>query len=184
MLREWKIAALPSRFSSRALGTDLLIPTLQVGKFSRMLLVFLSVLAYGVAWCTYRAPSYPAWLIGIASNPVVWAILFISILTIAVGFPVLRAYFATRYLMAGAKEQVVGNQYRNEVVVLDGKQFVKCAFENVTFKFNGTAPSAMIDCLRTRTSRFSTDNPAILNWTELLLSMKAFMPTIQLRKQT
>jgi hypothetical protein len=42
-------------------------------------------------------------------------------------------------------EPVLGRHFFNEAVVLDGKHFANCTFENVTFIYQGTAPVQIVD---------------------------------------
>ena len=42
------------------------------------------------------------------------------------------------------KESVLNKTFRNERVVLDGKSFSGCTFQNVTFEYNGTAPFDLV----------------------------------------
>src|SRR4051794_17438943 len=41
---------------------------------------------------------------------------------------------------------IVNRTFRNETVELDGKNFVDCSFENVTFLYNGTTPTGFSNC--------------------------------------
>jgi len=162
------------------LGTTLLLPTLTVNRAIRAVLIVLALLSFASAVLTYHVPA-PLWLRTMASNPAIWVILFLSMLTIGVGWPVVREHLAFLRVMKNAKEQIVGRYYRNEIVKVDGKQFVKCTFENVTFQFDGTALSSMVDCTQSGTNSYGTANPIIKNWNEMLLEMKALSPSVRLR---
>lgn len=77
----------------------------------------------------------------------------LGILVISTGF----LYFATKIpetttSNAGKldwksvnKKTIRNRDFRNERVVLDGKSFRHCTFENVTFEYNGVAPFDMED---------------------------------------
>jgi hypothetical protein len=52
-------------------------------------------------------------------------------------------------------------KFLNEVVTLDGKAFANCSFENVTFRFNGTAPFRIDNCTRTGMWAWDSRNGAI-----------------------
>jgi hypothetical protein len=60
---------------------------------------------------------------------------------------------------------VFRQNFKNETVELDGKNFVECSFENVTFLYQGTRPFQMINCKRISAERFlvsvRTDNPIV-----------------------
>src|SRR6516164_2482158 len=55
--------------------------------------------------------------------------------------------------------------YRNETVQLDGKNFIECIFENVTFAYQGMRPIQMINCTKIPEEGFlvtvKTDNPVV-----------------------
>jgi hypothetical protein len=42
-------------------------------------------------------------------------------------------------------ENVLGHHFFNEVVVLDGKHFANCTFENVTLTYQGKGPVQMVN---------------------------------------
>jgi hypothetical protein len=45
---------------------------------------------------------------------------------------------------------IANKHFLNETVVLDGMQYIRCAFEHATFVYEGTAPYEMIDCTTIR----------------------------------
>lgn len=49
----------------------------------------------------------------------------------------------------------------NETVVLDGKSYWNCTFENVTFRYNGTAPFQITECKAKGTWGMDSRNHAI-----------------------
>jgi hypothetical protein len=57
---------------------------------------------------------------------------------------------------------ISGRTYRNETVLLDGFSFTNCTWEDVTFVYNGTAPT-VFDCRWRTTGVFNirTENPAV-----------------------
>lgn len=59
-------------------------------------------------------------------------------------------------------ETVLAHQYRNEIVDLDGKNFVNCFFESVTFRYLGKKPFRFSGINQIKgISLFETDNPAV-----------------------
>jgi hypothetical protein len=70
--------------------------------------------------------------------------------------------------------QVINKKYKNETVVLDGKAFHNCEFEDVTFWWNGTKPTQVIGCeKRPREElRFSSDNPLVLGTLQIVEALK------------
>jgi hypothetical protein len=70
--------------------------------------------------------------------------------------------------------QVINKKYKNETVVLDGKAFHNCEFEDVTFWWNGTKPTLIVDCeKRPREElRFSSDNPLVLGTLQIVESLR------------
>jgi hypothetical protein len=84
---------------------------------------------------------------------------------------------------------VVNQTFRNRAVELDGKAFVDCRFENVTFVYNATKPTSFTHCSRPSDEKqylFKTKNPAvgitveIINW----LHVTAGKPGIHERNLT
>jgi hypothetical protein len=60
-------------------------------------------------------------------------------------------------------EQVFARTYHNQAVQLDGKEFVDCTFDNVTFFYHGDAPFLLTEAHFPPGSniRFGSTNPAI-----------------------
>jgi hypothetical protein len=56
---------------------------------------------------------------------------------------------------------VNGKHFRNQKVVLDGKFFSHCTFENVTFEYNGTAPASMTNNIIAGTRILTSTNQGI-----------------------
>jgi hypothetical protein len=40
-------------------------------------------------------------------------------------------------------KQIWNQTYKHQTVVLDGCDYIKCVFDNVTFEYNGTAPTSV-----------------------------------------
>jgi hypothetical protein len=57
--------------------------------------------------------------------------------------------------------QIAGRTYKHETVQLDGYEFISCTFNEVTFKFDGIAPTGMRDVMITGSSDFTSSDPAI-----------------------
>jgi hypothetical protein len=57
------------------------------------------------------------------------------------------------------------HNYKNETVPLDGKNFIECTFENVTFLYQGTRGTQMFNCKKIPEENFPvalrTDNPIV-----------------------
>jgi hypothetical protein len=60
-------------------------------------------------------------------------------------------------------EQIFKKIYHNQAVILDGKEFVDCTFDNVTLFYQGDAPFLLTDAHFPAGShvRFGSNNPAI-----------------------
>jgi hypothetical protein len=58
--------------------------------------------------------------------------------------------------------EVSGRTFRNETVLLDGFSFTNCTWEDVTFVYNGTAPT-VFDCSWKKSDTFNirTDHPSV-----------------------
>lgn len=57
---------------------------------------------------------------------------------------------------------VVGKAFRNERVILDGKSYSHCIFENVTFVYNGTTTIQFSNNKILGSAWYASDNPAVL----------------------
>ena len=55
-------------------------------------------------------------------------------------------------------KRIVGKKFTGETVLLDGKEFINCEFNNVTFEFQGKAPTRL---LNSRIRRTGKGNPMI-----------------------
>jgi hypothetical protein len=52
--------------------------------------------------------------------------------------------------------------FKNEVVPLDGVEYIDCTFENVTFYYNGTTRISLVSPNITTGPRFRTDNKSVV----------------------
>jgi hypothetical protein len=52
-------------------------------------------------------------------------------------------------------------RYMNEVVDLDGYSYVRCTFENCTYKFNGTTPVQINGCTFKGKIKLASNNPSV-----------------------
>lgn len=82
------------------------------------------------------------------------------------------------YKISKAQERIIGKSFRNERIVLDGKSFVNCRFDNVTMEYNGTAPFELLS------NSFgglilTSKNPGILAMVLALDNLKFLAPHIQ-----
>src|SRR3984893_15621974 len=70
--------------------------------------------------------------------------------------------------------QVLRQHYKNETVLLDGKNFIECTFENVTLLYQGTRPLQMINCKKIPAEGFlvtvRTDNPVVFTALSIMQS--------------
>jgi hypothetical protein len=70
--------------------------------------------------------------------------------------------------------QVFRQHYKNETVLLDGKNFIECTFENVTLLYQGTRPIQMINCKKIPGEGFlvtvQTDNPVVFTALSIMQS--------------
>jgi len=70
-------------------------------------------------------------------------------------------------------EPVVNQEFRNQVVELDGKNFVDCRFFNVTFRYNGTMPIQFSNCtLPFGEYILQADNPVVMVTHELVDALR------------
>jgi len=72
-------------------------------------------------------------------------------------------------------EPVVNQEFRNQVVELDGKNFVDCKFVNVTFLYNGTMPIQFSNCTIAGVKGeyiLQADNPVVMVTHELVDALR------------
>lgn len=77
------------------------------------------------------------------------------------------------------RDTVKNRVFRNTEVIMDGKSFVDCTFENVTFQYNGTAPVDMIGNKIIGTRVISSKNPGIQMTVKILREGILFMPDVK-----
>jgi hypothetical protein len=77
---------------------------------------------------------------------------------------------------------IQGQEFNNEVVDLDGKQFLDCIFTNVTFKYNGTAPFEMHHIQLNGTRWIDTDNERLARMLALLKALGMIDPHFDTNK--
>ncbi|PYX01307.1 MAG: hypothetical protein DMG89_01830 [Acidobacteria bacterium] len=77
---------------------------------------------------------------------------------------------------------IYGKHFKNEVVDLDGNKFDHCEFENVTFRFNGTAGYSFNQCRNTGSSlTIRTDNDAVNAGISLIKILEQGFPGTSIR---
>jgi hypothetical protein len=59
-------------------------------------------------------------------------------------------------------KRVAHRVFKNEVVPLDGMEYIDCTFENITFYYNGTTRISLVSPNITSGPRFRTDNKSIV----------------------
>jgi len=59
-------------------------------------------------------------------------------------------------------KRVAHRVFKNEVVPLDGMEYIDCTFENITFYYNGTTRISLVSPNITGGPRFRTDNKSIV----------------------
>jgi hypothetical protein len=130
-------------------------------------------------WLKPASPNLTKMASDIAGNPVSWFVLFILGLASVVMSGRMRRLPMPVSPSSGAKalDAAVASQsrvqqlfpttdwdkpltsvfrqnFKNETVELDGKNFVECTFENVTFLYQGTRPLQMMNCKKIPTEGF------------------------------
>ncbi|MBX3587970.1 MAG: hypothetical protein KF796_15130 [Ramlibacter sp.] len=71
-------------------------------------------------------------------------------------------------------------RFVNSEVEIDGRKYVKCTFENCTFKYNGTTAIQLQGCHFMGKMIFSSDNPAVCGAWLLLVGLGAVKPGLDL----
>ena len=63
-------------------------------------------------------------------------------------------------------KKIINQKYIRENVPLDGRNYINCEFEHVTFWYDGTAPAALTDCQFDEESMkaLHTHNPVLSQW--------------------
>jgi hypothetical protein len=77
-------------------------------------------------------------------------------------------------------ENVIDKHFYNERVILDGKSFEDCTFENATFVYNGTAPVHMKNIKILGTKIFASDNVGVASAAAILYGLGVLPPTTRL----
>lgn len=67
-------------------------------------------------------------------------------------------------------KRVYRQTFKNQTIELDGREFVESTFEHVTFAYNGTAPTRLIDNKSTD-HRLQSSNPVVLQVMDLMRIM-------------
>lgn len=75
-------------------------------------------------------------------------------------------------------EVVSDKTFRNEEVVLDGREFRRCTFENVTYVFTGRQGFGIAGCNFNGSRIFKTTNPTVLATVLLLKGLGILAPDI------
>jgi hypothetical protein len=70
---------------------------------------------------------------------------------------------------------IINKTYKSETVELDGKEFQRCEFQDVTFLWNGTKPPRFVDCRMTGRPEvsFSSHNPLVFGTLQIVRSLEA-----------
>jgi hypothetical protein len=88
-----------------------------------------------------------------------------------------QSYYQFVYSDIKKLTEVRGKVFVNEKVLLDGYHYTFCRFQNVTFIYNGVAPTAL-DNNEIAGYNVQTDNPALLQNTTLLKGLGMLKPDI------
>jgi hypothetical protein len=80
-----------------------------------------------------------------------------------------------RFVRGSHFQSVVGCEYTNQLVPLDGFEYSKCRLEHVTFVYNGTAGFSFHDNAIVGKTLFQTDNEGIIDFAVLLKGL-GFLP--------
>jgi hypothetical protein len=111
-----------------------------------------------------------------ARNWLFLALILGSLIFSSVGWYKSRHLNPLKWTMTQADEQVVyGQHFRNEEVVLDGKKFDHCTFDNVTFVYHATAPVDFVECTFGSDHGalyLTTDNDAAKGFAKLMTMLK------------
>jgi hypothetical protein len=77
------------------------------------------------------------------------------------------------------KETVLAKTFRNETVVLDGKSFAGCAFENVTFQYDAAGPFDLVNNKIQGSYVLSSKNPRVLALLTFLKEFRYLNPEVK-----
>jgi hypothetical protein len=69
---------------------------------------------------------------------------------------------------------VSGHDYENQQVRLDGYEYQRCSFRNVTFLYDGYGPYGLVECKVAGTAGMLTENKGIQYSDRLTLMLKTF----------
>ena len=91
-----------------------------------------------------------------------WAFAPLIFLVIGTVILVVRGFWPK-----GRLEKIKGHAYKKEIVVLDGKFFHECTFEEVTFRYQGQ-PFNFVNCSVNGATRLETQNQAVFGTIAML----------------
>jgi len=78
-------------------------------------------------------------------------------------------------------ERVMGKSFQDETVYVDGKEFIKCTFENVTFHYDGKARYMFREAVFTGHEIVETNNSSIYAYTILLSVLKGLKAGVTMK---
>lgn len=96
-----------------------------------------------------------------ARNPLLWIGLLLIIFLYTTSDTFASRYGSFTFNSNPNFEMVKGKKFYNERVVLDGKKYEDCTFENVTFVYNGTTPVHFSHNRVMGRVLFASDNPSV-----------------------
>ena len=137
---------------------------------------------FGIAMSIYAViaehyPSLPRLRVWVALLFVTWGALGYDIYDRHVGHPSskIQTFDWTIPLT-----QIRGAIFVNEKVDVDGKEFIDCTFNHVTFVYNGTAPFGMSHNTIIKPIQFSTDSDSVAGATVLYKSTGVLEPNFDI----
>jgi hypothetical protein len=91
-----------------------------------------------------------------------WAVVGVVLCLIASGWGFYRSLRMVPGFESGAKQDPINDkQFFNEEVILDGKHFDRCRFENITFVLKGIKPYSLTNCDFYGSIVIKPDNPSL-----------------------
>jgi hypothetical protein len=138
--------------------------------------IIFSVLAFlGIDWKVIRgkvamnnqSPQAPVW-----RQRFLLAIVLVSFLLSGIGLYSSHHADSLHWTMTVDQlQEVYGRTFRNETVVMDGKKFDHCTFDNVTFVYHGLTPYSFVEAQFVKPGKImvKTDNDGIKGFYQFIV---------------
>ena len=97
------------------------------------------------------------------------------------GVSVFLTYLQNRFSIFGRLEEIANQHLKNRDVLMDGRLYINCTFENVTFVYNGGKTGGFDPSCKflDGTVGFTTKNPKLSQMLHFLKSLRIMYPNVE-----